>query len=145
MARSKNALTEHYVGEFTDDELSEADLRLAKWIREVSDDSDEEVEDEAFYDGDGTLEQDITSISKGFAFEGMYDPEDEAQAFIADLEFEVGENRKIWYKQVRTDGTELEGRATVTDIVVVGGPAEEYAAFECTITWDAKPKITPAI
>lgn len=145
MARSKNALTEHYVGEFTDDELSEADLRLAKWIREVSDDSNEEVEDEAFYDGDGTLEQDITSISKGFSFEGMYDPEDEAQAFIADLEFEVGENRKIWYKQVRTDGTELEGRATVTDIVVVGGPAEEYATFECTITWDAKPKITPAV
>lgn len=145
MARVKNALSEHYVGEYMDAETSEADLRLAKWIREVEDDSDEEVEDEAFYDGDGTLEQDVTSISKGYTFEGMFDAEDPAQKFIADLEFEVGEARKIWYKQVRTDGRTLQGKATVSDIVVMGGPAEEYETFSCRITWDAKPKIEDAL
>lgn len=47
MAREKNALTKYFVGDLED---KEADLRLAKWIREVEDDSDEEIEDEAYYD-----------------------------------------------------------------------------------------------
>lgn len=145
MARNKNALAEHYVGEYTDDETSTAELRLAKWIREVEDDSNEEVEEEAFYDGDGTPEQDVTSVSKGYTFDGMFDAEDEAQAFIAGLEFETGDARKIWYKQVRTDGKTLEGRATVSEIVVMGGPAEEYEQFNCTITWDRKPEITDGL
>lgn len=144
MARNKNALTKHFVGEYKPEaeaDTQEADLRLAKWIREVEDDTDEEVEDEAYYDGDGTLQQDVTSVSKGFTFEGMFDSEDEAQKFIADKEFSIGDDRKIWYKQERTDGRILEGKATVTDIVVTGGAAEEYETFECTITWDNKPKI----
>lgn len=142
MARIKNALTEHYVGEWVDAETSEADLRLAKWIREVTDDSDEEVEEEAYYDGDGTLSSDVTGISKTYTFEGMFDSEDEGHAFIASLEFEIGEGRKIFYKQIRTDGRTLSGPATVTEIVVTGGPAEEYATFECSISWDQKPEIT---
>jgi len=47
LARYKNALTKYYVGDL---EEQEANLRLAKWIETVEDDSDEEVEDSAFYD-----------------------------------------------------------------------------------------------
>ena len=47
MARFKNALTKYFVGELAEEE---ANLRLAKWIETVEDDSDEEVEDSAFYD-----------------------------------------------------------------------------------------------
>lgn len=138
MARQKNALTKYFVGPVD----GEADLRLAKWISSVTDDSDEETEDTGFYDGDGTPETDVLSVKKTYSFEGMFDADDEAMAFIADLEFETGEGRKIAFKQERADGTILEGPATVTDIVVTGGEATEYETFSCAISWDRKPDIT---
>lgn len=145
MARKKNALTEYYVGAMPIDGISEPEyFRLAKWISNVEDDSDEETEDTGFYDGDGTPETDIISVKKAYSFEGFYDEEDPAMKFIAGLEFETGEKRKIMFKQVRTNGDTLEGKATVSEIKVTGGEATEYATFECTIAWDKKPTITKA-
>ena len=135
--REKNALTEYHIGK-----EEETMLQLAKWIQVVEDESDEEVEEYAFYDGDGTPEQDVISVSKKYAFEGFYDNEDEAHRFIADLEFETGEGRKVWFKQVRTSGEVLEGKATVTEPVVTGGEASEYATLSFTVAWDNKPEIT---
>lgn len=140
MARKKNALTEYHVASLEEPTVYN---RLAKWVSNVTDDSDEETEDLGFYDGDGTPETDVISIKKTYTFEGMYDAEDEAMAFIAGLEFETGEARKIMFKQVRTDGTTYEGPATVTSIKVTGGEATEYATFECAISWDKKPTATP--
>ncbi|MBM4762707.1 phage tail protein [Bacillus sp. B15-48] len=145
MARKKNALTEYHVGAIPVDGLSEPEYnRLAKWVSTVTDDSEEEVEDQAFYDGDGTPEDDVISVKKTYTFEGMYDEEDPAMKFVADLEFETGEARKIMFKQVRTNGDVLEGKATVKEIKVTGGEASEYATFECAISWDKKPEITKA-
>lgn len=140
MARKKNALTEYYVAPWTETEPEYN--QLAKWISSVSDDSSEENEEQAWYDGDGTPETDIVSVKKIYNFEGLYDEEDPAMKFIASLELETGEARKIAFKQVRTDGTTLEGRATVSEIKVTGGEASEYAQFSCTIGWDAKPEVT---
>lgn len=142
MARKKNALTEYYVGDLTTS-AGDAKLRLAKWISSVSDDSDESTEETAFYDGDGTPESDVVSVKKSYSFEGMYDEADPAMKFIAGLELETGEARKIAFKQVRTDGSTLTGRATVTEIKVTGGEASEYATFSCVIGWDSKPTVTP--
>lgn len=139
--REKNALTKYFVGPL---EEEEATLRLAKWVSNVTDDTDEESETQGFYDGDGTPSTDVISIAKSYTFEGMYDDTDEAMKFIADLEFETGEGRKIMFKQERTNGDVLEGPATVTGIKVTGGEATEYATFECAIAWDKKPEITPA-
>ena len=144
MARQKNALTEYYVGAIPSDGTAEPEyFRLAKWISTVTDDSEEETESIGYYDGDGTPETDVISVAKTYTFEGFYDDEDPAMSFIKSLEFETGEGRKIMFKQVRTNGDTLEGRATVTDIAVTGGEATEYAAFNCTIAWDRKPNITP--
>lgn len=144
MARQKNALTEYYVGAIPSDGATEPEyFRLAKWISTVTDDSEEETETTGYYDGDGTPETDVMSVSKTYTFEGFYDDDDEAMAFIKSLEFETGEGRKIMFKQVRTNGDTLEGRATVTDIAVTGGEATEYATFNCAIAWDRKPEITP--
>lgn len=141
MARQKNALTEYYVGPVGE----EATLRLAKWISSVTDDSDETTEEAAFYDGDGTPESDVVSVKKVYSFEGMYDAEDPAMAFIAAMELETGEARKVSFKQVRTDGTVLSGKATVTEPKLTGGDASEFAVFSCTIGWDAKPTVTSPI
>lgn len=142
MARKKNALTKYFVADPVD--TGEPDYkRLAKWVSTVTDDSDEETEDQGFYDGDGTPETDVISIKKNFSFEGRFDAEDPAMAFIASKEFETGEGRKIMFKQERTDGSVFEGPATITGIKVTGGEATEYATFECAIAWDRKPDITP--
>lgn len=143
MARKKNALTEYYVGAIPTGTTEPEYFRLAKWVSTVTDDSEEETEDQGFYDGDGTPETDVISVKKTYTFEGFYDEEDPAMKFIAGLEFETGEKRKIMFKQVRTNGDTLEGKATVSEIKVTGGEATEYATFECTISWDKKPEITP--
>src|SRR5690625_866718 len=142
MARAKNALTEYHVAETPTDELEPDYLRLARWISTVEDDSDEEIEEEGYYDGDGTPESDVIFVKKNYTFEGLYDDSDPAMNFIAEKEFETGEGRKIMLKQVRTNGDELVGPATLTDVKVTGGEATEYATFECAISWDKKPKIT---
>lgn len=142
-ARKKNALTKYFIAEVPTDESTEPDyLRLAKWISTVEDDSDEETEDTAFYDGDGTPESDVMSVKKAYTFEGFFDADDPAHQLIQKLEFETGEGRKIMFKQERTDGTILEGPATVTEPKVTGGEASEYASLGCTIAWDKKPDIT---
>ncbi|MGE7113944.1 phage tail tube protein [Lysinibacillus sp. NPDC047702] len=141
MARKKNALTEYFVGKY-EDENSTADLPLAKYISSVTDDSEEETEEYAYYDGDGTKETEVIGIKKAYTFEGTFDVENPAQKLIADMELEDGEARKIIFKQVRTDGTEFTGRATVSDIKVTGGEASEFAPFNCRISWDTKPTIT---
>ena len=94
MAREKNAKTQYFVGPIDE----EATLRLAKWIQTVTDDTDEETETIGYYDGDGTPQTDIISVAKSYTFEGLYDDEDPAMKFIASLEFETGEGRKIMFK-----------------------------------------------
>ncbi len=141
MARTKNALTEHYIANLVKDTEEAEWLRLSKWISNVGDESDEEVEDYAFYDGDGTKESDVISVKKNHPVEGMYDDSDEAHKLIREKEFETGEGRKILYKQVRTNGDEYVAPATLLDIVTTGGDAVEYAPLTCTISWDRKPEI----
>lgn len=144
--RTKNALTEHYLAKYDEDTSSEDIewLKLENWISSIGDESDEEVEEQAFYSGDGTPESDVISVKKNHEVEGMYDDSDPAHKFIREKEFETGEGRKCLYKQVRTNGDELVGPATLTDIVTTGGEAQEYAPLGCTISWDRKPEITKA-
>jgi len=93
--------------------------------------------------GDGTPETDVISVKTSWAIEGMYDEGDPAHQFLRTLEFETGEGRKVMYKQVRQDGTVLEGKATVTELVVTGGEASAFEQLSFTIAWDRKPEITP--
>jgi len=144
MARKKNALTEYYVAPLAEGDVEPDFMRLAKWISTVNDESDEEVEDTAYYDGDGTAESDVISVKEGYAFEGTYDNADPAMKFIGGLKRKTGEGRKIMFRKVESNGDTLEGRATVTDIVASGGDANAYETFSCTITWDKTPEVTPA-
>ena len=142
MARKKNALTEHYIAPMPENGEEPDYLRIARWISNVEPSAEEETEETAYYDGDGTPETDVISVRMTWSFEGMYDDEDPAHKFIRSLEFETGEGRKVMYKQVRQDGTVLEGPATVTEPITTGGEASAYEQFSFTIAWDRKPDIT---
>lgn len=144
MARSKNALRGHFVAPYdpqAPDTPPTEWLELAKWISTIGDDTNEETEDEAFYDGDGTPETTVVSVAGAYTPEGYYDPEDPAQALIASLKYKTGDGRKIWHRVVSADGKkEWVGRATVTNIVAGAGDAQSYETFSCTITFDQIPE-----
>jgi len=145
MTPIKNAITGYFVGAW--DESSpptDATLELAVFISEVTSNTDETIDTVAYYDGDGTPEDTVRTIKKTYEFVGLRSNGDAGQDFIADLEFKPATARKIAFKQVRSDGSTYFGRATVTNINVTGGPAEEFAPFECSISWDRTPTITPA-
>lgn len=144
MTRQKNALRGHFVAPYnggTEPTGESTWLELAKWITDVSDDTDEKTEDQAFYDGDGTEETSVISVKGAYTFKGTYDPEDPAQALIAAMKYKTGDERKVWHKVVQSDKKkQFVGVATVTEIKAGSGAAADYEAFGCKISYNATPK-----
>ena len=142
MAREKNALRGHFIQAYVPgtETPTEVWLELAKYISTISDDTQEETEDQAFYDGDGTPETSVISVAGAYSVEGQYDPTDEAQQLIADMKYKLGDGRKIHHKVVSSDGLkQWVGRATVTAIVAGAGDASAYEDFSCNIRFDSIP------
>lgn len=146
MVRQKNALRKHYVAPFTKENATTKPTKeqfklLAKYIKTVNDETDEDTDDVAWYDGDGTPEEQVLSVKAGYSFEGDFDPEDEAQALIAGLKYKVGEERRVWFKVVTADNKEsYVGVANVSGIKAGEGDANEYEKFEATLKWITLPK-----
>ncbi|MCF3942211.1 phage tail tube protein [Oceanobacillus alkalisoli] len=143
MARNKNALRGHFIQEYTpgQDEPGEEWLELAHYISNIAMEPNETTEEEAFYDGDGTLEETVTGVARAYSPEGHFDPEDPAQALIESLQDEVGDKRIVWHRVVRSDGKkEWVGPATVLNIIAGAGEASAYETFSCTIRFKEKPK-----
>lgn len=151
--RYKNAIRKHYVAPYTAGEavtaVTDEDwLLLAQHITTTSNEADENVEETAYYDGDGTPEEDVTSVKIGKTFEGFVNREDPAQKLILDMAEKIGTARKVWYKEVSADGKRArQGLATVTAINDGDGEASEFEAFACTIKFDRIPEVinTPAV
>ncbi|HEM5257231.1 TPA: phage tail protein [Streptococcus suis] len=144
MPKMKNALRKHYVAPWTSDKVepgTDAWKWLADGVTTAEVENDEETDDIAYYNGDGTPETTVTSVKYGYTFEGDYIKEDAAQKIIADMRFATGEQRKVWFKVIDADGkNQYVAPATVSGIKIGGGEAAEYEAFECTISWNAVPK-----
>lgn len=143
MARKKNALRGHFIAEIdaTDKtKVPETWLELARWITEITDDTDETSEESGYYDGDGTPTTDIISIAEKWAVTGQYDAEDAAQTMVASKKRMTGEDRKIWHKIVQTDGKVFAGIATLSEIKAGTGEATTYEEFGCIINFDEIPK-----
>lgn len=144
MARLKNALRGHFIAPYVLGKEAPTEwMELAKWISNVSDDTDEQTDDTGYYDGDGSQETTVTGVSAAYSFEGSFDPEDKAQAYIEGIRFKTGENRKVWHKVVTSDGKKtFIGVATVSAIVAGSGDATEFEDFSCTISYNQIPKET---
>lgn len=146
----KNALRKHYIAdwakEHTEAPAKEQFKRLAKNISSITDDTDEETDDKAFYDGDGTKEKKVVGISESWKVEGLRDYDDEAQNVIASKKRKTGDNRKVWHKIVDSvEKTEVVEVATLSDIKSGGGDAGDDETFECTITFNKIAKETPHV
>lgn len=146
MARLKNALREHFVGAYDPTNPTKKPTEwfpLAKWISEITDDTEEGTDDTPFYDGDGTAETSVISVKGSYSVSGFYDPEDKAQKLIADKKYTTGEERKVWHKIISSDKTEERvGVSTVTEIKAGSGNAGDYEEFGCKLTFNAIPEKT---
>lgn len=142
--RMKNALRGHFVQDVVkgQNEPVEANwLELAKWISTVSDDTNEETEESAYYDGDGTKQSTVVSVQGAYTFEGSYDREDKAQELIASKKYKTGDDRLVWHKVVDAGGKkQWIGKATASEIVAGGGEASGYEEFKAKLTYNEVPK-----
>lgn len=146
MAKYKNALRKHYIAPFdpehpdtppTDDKY----MWIAKGVKETSPENDEEDDEVAYFDGDGTKEKFITSKSRGRSFEGHRDYADKAQNFVVDKEDAVADDLIVWYKEVTADGkTYKEGLARLSEIEVGDGEAHELESIKFKINWSRTPE-----
>ncbi|MDD7758778.1 MAG: phage tail protein [Aerococcus suis] len=146
--RYKNALTEYYVADFEGkDELKDLQKTsmhpLANFISNVEAEANDETEDYSWYDGDGTLNEEIISARPSYTVEGQRSFGDEAQDLIVSKEFESGDDRYIAFMKVDPNGDTFLGQASLSEIVSGGGEAHEYGTFGCKITWAEKPIMTP--
>jgi len=144
--RHKNALREHWVAPFTNAATEPQEneyMILAKWISTIADSTDEEVETEGFYDGDGTPETRVSTVAISYNFEGHYDPTDPAQRFVSDMRLMTGDGRRCWHKVISADRTRTWiGHATVSNIVAGSGAATEDEEFSCNIGYNHIPRET---
>lgn len=146
MARHKNAERQHLVApidEVAPETAPTEFLPLETYITNIEAANTEESEAVAYYHGDGTPEQEVISLAKGYNVTGERYYGDPAQDLIAEMEEDLGAGRKLWHKIIRADKkVEFLGVATVTEIVADGGEAGANEAFSCTITYDKYPEKT---
>lgn len=142
LSKVKNVTTQHFIAEMPEEGQDPQYKQLAEGILEVGSENDEQTEEFAYYSGDGTPETTVLSVKKNHPFNGHFIESDPAQQIIESKEFATGDENKIMYKQVRSDGKTLEGPATLTNVVVTGGPANEYRPVSGVISWIQKPDIT---
>ena len=146
MPKMKNAKRKHFLAPWlptapSTEPGNDAWKGLADGVTTAEAENDEETDDIAYYNGDGTKKTVVTSVKNGYSFEGDYIKEDEAQAIVAGMRFKTGDDRNVWLKVVESDGkTQYVGVATVSGIKIGGGEASEYEGFEATISWNAAPK-----
>ena len=146
MARLKNAKRKHEIAVFdpknptTEPVEGTAWKRLAKYIETIDDETDEDTDDTGYYDGDGTPEETVLSVVGGYSFEGLYDPEDAAQAMIATMKYKTGEGRRVWHRVTTSDGKKTYVQvANVSEIKAGAGDATAYEDFGCKLKWIKEP------
>lgn len=155
--KTKNALNIYEIAEIDMDyEPTEGDtledlkkgewMRLAVGLTGVEDATDEEVEEVAYMDGDGTAETEVQSVKMGYEFPGQYVDEDPAMSYIRSIESLTGQDRKVIFRVTRVDKSEQPTMVytqlgTVSEIITSGGDASEYEEFSCKVAFDRKPEI----
>ena len=141
MVRNKNAKRIHEIAPFDPENPTVVPAegqwkRLARYIETIDDETDEDTDDTGYYDGDGSPEETVLSVVGGYSFEGIYDPDDEAQAMIAGMKFKTGDGRRLWHRVTESNGKKKYTQvANVSEIKAGAGDATAYEEFGCTIKW----------
>lgn len=141
MAKVQNAFTKYEVAALA--ETPEVWLSLGPDIRNVTPNTPDTTNEDSFYDGDGTLQTDVTGTTEEYTFEGDRNEGNPTQEFIIALQRErkIGTDRTVMFRITDPDGTKHTGPATVSNITYRGGLAHEVPPFSCTIRFNGKPTV----
>lgn len=146
MAKFKNAIRKHYIAPFDSEHpdtppTEDKYMWIAKGVKETSPENDEEDDDVAYFDGDGTKEKVITSKSRGRSFEGHREYGDKAQDFIADKEDALADDLVVWYKELVPTGKYYkEGLGRLSGIEIGEGEASDLESIKFQVNWSRTPQ-----
>lgn len=146
MSKFKNAIRKHYIAPYDPEHpdtppTEDKYMWIAKGIKESAPENDAEDDDIAYFDGDGTKEKIISSISRGRSFEGHRDYSDKAQNFVADKEDAVADDLIVWYKEVVPTGKYYkEGLGRLSEIEIGDGEASELESIKFQVNWSRTPE-----
>lgn len=118
-------------------------MYLGPGISNISDNSDDETDDTAYYDSQGAQPEDVTGSKVGYTVEGHRYHGDPAQDFIASKKYTVGDDRIVPLRHIAPDGSMLTGQVTLLNIKDGGGEANEKGEFGCDMTYRSMPTFTP--
>lgn len=146
MTKFKNAIRKHFIAAYDPEHpdtppTEDKYMWIAKGVKETTPENDEEDDDVAYFDGDGTKEKVITSKSRGRSFEGHREYGDKAQDFIADKEDALADDLVVWYKELVPTGKYYkEGLGRLSGIEIGEGEASDLESIKFQVNWSRTPE-----
>lgn len=122
------------------DTTPNGDKRTWAWvgpgISNISKDNSESTSEDAYYNGGGNTETDVTGVNAKYSVEGHRLIGDPFQDYVASIEDGIGAARKTRYRVTDPTGKCIEAPCTVLDIAANGpnGAANEKAGFKCSLS-----------
>lgn len=117
--------------------------RIGAGINSADPTSDDEISEEAYYDGEGNTESDVVGGKAGVSFSGHRKYGDPAQDYVASVQHERGSDRVTDLRWIAPDGSVMEGPVTLTNIKTFGGAPNDKAEFSFEADFRGKPEFRP--
>lgn len=118
-------------------------VRLAGGIANLDPNSNDELDQTPYLDGDGYKTSTVTGGQFTIALTGHRKYDDPAQNFIYERQQQFGCRRETNVRFIRPDGTMIEGPVTLANITGGGGDSGMKGDIAFEIHFNGKPAYTP--
>lgn len=107
-------------------------------ITECAPASDETVDEDDYYDNFGFDDTNVSKVKPSLAMTGFRRYGDPVQDFVQSKALSTGKDRKTSYRWTHPDGTYMQGKCTLVDLIPGSGMGEASAKgdFSYTINFD---------
>lgn len=117
--------------------------KLCKGIENMEFSENEQNQQYFFICGEGFAHNETTGAAPELTISGRRIVGDEAQDYIAGLQYQLGSERNTSVKII-AEGKQIICDATVGAITTFGGSTLDVNAFGCTLRLNGKPTVTDA-
>lgn len=115
--------------------------RLGDGLTTATPGNNETVDQKSYLDDDGGQSSEVTGFQYILAFSGDRIPGDDAQDFIFERIFTMGEDRHTNFRATGADGTVISGDVTIANITPPGGDANAVQACGFELHFNGKPTL----
>jgi hypothetical protein len=137
-----NVDSQHFIAPFVDANTKpkESDwMKVAAGLTSITDGTEETSQERNYLDGERTNA--ITAISWAYSFAGDFNPDIPVHEYIDSIRLKTTGGRKVWYRVIRSDmKKQWEGHATVSEIKVADGEADDLESLEFKVRYDHIPE-----